>query len=334
MAQIDFERKSRQMLEDYQLMLKRLNADKTEGLVEDRSDMSRFCYIKLKELCRLDENEDVTLHGLMQEIFTALHALGVIVSVVFLRKNGILSVFAGADEKYIEDVRNAFNGILPLVGFETEKNRFGAIHEKIYPSSVVLFSEKWSDGGFLKGNPAPSEGSVRLGLIEKVIKGMGKNDWIVSVFASPVPKTDTIAKKHLWLTRATDCSQLSELSYMGNDMSVTTTYKKTYFHSEQYYQKILAFCEKGEESFSVGEWCVIVNFAAQGIKNARLLGGLLCAAYNSEKSQPESMHYMLQPQSSFCHLFNPMKYTHNDFCDYSYPLYGNYLTSRELGVVC
>ncbi len=328
MKRIQFEEKSKRIIDSYVDMLEVMSSDTVEsGMYSE--DASAFVYMQITEVSNVWELQELPFCQLVTEVFVALHSLSFPVSVVFSKDDSKLRLFMGADIRYIEALKNTLVGVLPQLRFA--KNSMN--NDDILMADTVLNSTTWTYGGFLKGNPTGSESFVFSNQIEKVINGMHNKRWQISIFASPLKRSESIAKHHMWLTRATECSELSEISYTDNDNLETTTYKKNYFHSEQYYKKVMEFCQKAEEGVSFGEWCVSVNFAAIGSEDAHLLGGLMTSAFFGEESTPEPIHPVYHPSGHVSRVVNCMQYTHNKFCEFPYPVYGTILTSKELAVL-
>lgn len=328
MKRIDFEEKSRNIINRYVSMLDVMNTSTVKNVIVDDCDMSSSAYFKITEISNLWQLQERPLWDILTEAFISLHSHCIAVSTVFNCDGNKIDVYIGGQLQHFEVIKNTYAGILPQ--FQLSLNE--SSNEAIYAAVQVLNNEAWTDGGFLKGNPTGSESFIFSNQLEKVIRGMQNKKWQISIFAVPINKCESVARHHMWLTLATECSQLSDVTYSDNDNLETTTYKKSYFHSEQYNKKIQAFTDKLEESIALGEWCTSINFASTSEENSKLLGGLMTSAYFGEESVPEPVHPIYHPKGSFARLINPIKYTHNAYCDYPYPLYGNFLSSKELSI--
>lgn len=328
MKRIEFEEKSKGIIERYVTMLDTMNSSIVTDTISDDYSLNGYAYFKISEISKLWDLEERPLWTILTEVFISLHSLKIDVSTVFNCDGNKIDVFIGGPIQSIEVIKNTYSGILPQIQFL--KNNF--YNDTILNYDTVLNNQKWSSGGFLKGNPTGSENYTFSNQLEKVIRGMQNKRWQISIFASPLNKAETVARQHMWLTLATECSQLSDITYMDSDNVETTTYKKNYFHSEQYNKKIQAFIEKLEESIAVGEWSTSINFAATNEDNAKLLGGLLSAAYFGEESIPEPVHTVYQNNNSYHRMIDAKRYIHNSFCNSDYPLYGTFLSSKELAI--
>lgn len=328
MKRLEFEDKSKRIIEKYVAMLECMNSNKvTDSLYEDYS-AGAYAYFKVTELSRLWCLEERPLWDILSEVFISLHSLNIDISTVFNYDGNKTDMFIGGPIQFIELIKNTYAGILPQIRFA--KNKLN--NDDILGSDEVLDSQQWSSGGFLKGNPTGSENYNFSNQLENVIRGMQNKKWQIAVFASPVSKPESITRQHMWLTINTDCSQFSDITYSDSDNLETTSYKKSYYHSEQYDKKIKAFVEKLEESIAVGEWNTTINFATTSKTDTMLLGGLLSSSYFGEKSHPEPVHPVYFFQSPYHRLINGKRYTHNKFGDADHPLYGTFLSSRELAV--
>lgn len=322
MKKVDIEQKSKNIINRYTDMLTIMNGNEVRDHITDDVTFNSYRYLKINEISKLWDLQERPLWDILTEVFIGLHSLGLPVSTIFNSDGKKLDVYVGCHEQYLGVIESSYKGILPQVRFD----------QNIYKNADILNKESWTDGGFLKGNPTGSRSFTFTNQLEKVIRGMQNKKWQVSVFASPIKKDESIKKQHTWLTLATECGQLSDITYMQSDTLETTTYKQSYFHSEQYNKKIQGFVDKLEESIAVGEWCATINFCATGYENSRLLGGLLSAAYYGKESIPELVHPIYYPRGSFCHAGDVYDFTHTIFCQKPYPLYGNYLSSKELAV--
>lgn len=328
MKRIDFEEKSKSIIERYVSMLDVMNSSKVSHMMSDDYSARNYAYFKITEISNLWCAQERPLWDIMSEVFISLHSHNVAVSTVFNCDGDKIDVYIGGELQYLEVIKNTYSGVLP----QLQLARNTSFNEAIFYSDTVLNSQMFTNGGFLKGNPTGSEDFYFPNQLERVIRGMQNKKWQISIFAHPVSKTQSIAKQHMWLTIATECSQLSDVSYTDCDNVETTSYKKSYFHSEQYSKKIQDFVDKSEESIAVGEWCTVINFSSTSPENSKLLGGLLSSAYYGEESVPEPVHSVYFPDGAFCRLINAGNYTHNLFCNAEYPFYGTYLSSRELSV--
>lgn len=328
MKRIDFEEKSKNITEKYVSMLDVMNSNMVTEMIVDDVSLESCAYLKLTEICKLWEMQERPLWDILTEAFIGLHTHGIGISVVFNFDGNKIGVFIGGNIQHIEIIKDTFSGILPQLRFSKNESQ----NEIVYAANQVLECERWTNGGFLKGNPTGSENFTFSNQLEKVIRGMQNQKWQISIFASAISKATSVMRQHMWLTIATACSQLADVTYTDSDNVETTTYKKNYFHSEQYSKKVQAFVDKLEESIALGEWVASINFATTSDESSKLLGGLLSSAYFGEMSAPEPVHAVYHPQNSFRRLVNSQKYTHTRFCDADYPVYGTFLSSKELSI--
>lgn len=328
MKRIEFEEKSKGIIERYVTMLETMNSSKVTDIISDDYSANSYAYFKITEISKLWDLEERPLWNILTEVFVSLHSLKIDISTVFNCNGNKIDVFIGGPIQFLEVIKNTYLGILPQIQFSKNES----YNEAVFDFNTVLNNQSWSSGGFLKGNPTGSQNFNFSNQLEKVVRGMQNKKWQISIFASPIGKAESVARQHMWLTLATECSQLSDVTYMDSDNVETTTYKKSYFHSEQYNKKIQAFVEKLEESIAVGEWNTVINFASNNDDNAKLLGGLLSAAYFGEESSPEPVHPVYYQNNSYHRLINGKSYTHNFFCNSEYPLYGTFLSSKELAI--
>ncbi len=328
MKRIDFEENSKGIVMKYKNMLDAMNSSVVNDTISYDQTLNSYAFFKITEISKLWELQERPLWDILTEVFISLHSQNADVSTVFNCDGNKIDVFIGGPFQFTEAVKNTYSAIMPQIQFTVNKHS----NEEVFTAESVLDCQKWNNGGFIKGNPTGCESFVFSDQLEKVIRGMKNKKWQISVFAHPVNKAESINRQHMWLTNATECSELSDVTYTDSDNLETTSYKKSYFHSEQYSKKVEAFVNKSEESVAEGEWLTTINFATTNYENAKLLGALLSSAYFGEESQPEPVHPLYYPENSFGRLINANLYTHRSFCDEDYPLYGTFLSSKELAV--
>lgn len=319
----DIEEKSRGLAAKYIKSLERMNKTDVEGYVTSDYSESCYMYYPVEEITDSWTLQERPCWDVVKAVFAGLHLLNKKVSVVFKSDGKKLAMFIGGEAQNASVVSSVFASALPQLKYNSDT---------IYDAESALEPDKWKSGGFFKGNPTGSENYLFPNQIEKIINGMKSKSWQIAIFARPVSRAKLVAKKHKWLACAMDCSEVSDINISSTDNSETTSFSKKYFHSEQYIKMVSDFLEKAEEGIVTGEWAVSINFAAANDKDAALLAGLMTSAYYGEQSKPEPVHPVLFGANSFCHVSDALKYTHRDFCDYDYPLYGTYLTSKELAV--
>lgn len=312
---------------DYLRMLDEMVLSTTSESFGDNEACS-YVYLKLEEISKRWIADETPIWGLMTSFFVGLFSVGAPFSFVLKSDNSCISFYVGSTIDRIEVMSKLLVGIFPQLMYQKAEG-FG---DKIYTFNQIYDNNRCVYGGFLKGNPTGNNSYKNVYQIDSVIKGMSNKSWILSLFAQPVDKTDTMRRQQLWMAKATGCSVYNELNYSGSDGVETTSYKQRYFHSEQLNNKITSFCERILESISCGEWCTTINFVSDSKDNTRLLGGLLTSAFYGERSEPEPVHtiYINNPISN--PMANGLKYMHSSYCELSYPKFSTMLSSRELAV--
>ena len=330
MKRADLEENSRRITLKYMDMETEMTRNHADESIPPDLELSSFYYIKFTEIPKntTEVNTGEVFPYLLEEFFIGMFSVCIPISVVMVGDNGRFSLYIGSTAQYLDTVDNMIRGTLPYSRYElnTEGN-IGIYDHNSFP--------KHSFGGFIKGNPGISDGNISgadCGGIDTVIRGMNAKSWMISIFAYPVSKADTLMRQQYWLTEATECSELATVSYTDSDSIESVSYAKQYYHSEQYLKKVEDFSKKLVESAVLGEWCVSINFSADSQSDAKLLGGLAVSAFFKDNSQPEPVHVIYGNPDAFGPLVNGTRYMHQKYCTTSYPQYANYLSSRELAV--
>ncbi len=319
----------------YDIMVENMSKGVVDGIVETHDDPGRYYYYQITEISKLWELREKPLWNLFSEALITLNSVSAPVSFVFTSDGKSVKVYLGTLLQYFETVIHTFRGVLPQMKYQVEEksdNNKKTYKEVFFSGKEILVDTKWTDGGFLKGNPTGTDDYNFSGQLERVIHGMGEYPWQIAIFASPVSRMETLNRHRFWMGLATENSLFSDVSYTDSETLESTSFKKNYMHSTCYYEKILEFCDKMQECVSVGEWEVNFNFASTNSETARLLGGLLTSAYYGEKSVPEPVHAVFHQKKRYNCLINGTAYTHRAFGSLPYPEYGNRLSSYELAV--
>lgn len=326
MKRSDIENKSKEITEKYFTMLSEMSRIKTDIEPPPVKEPTGFFYIKIDEISRRWITDERPLWDIMTELFVGLSAISVPISVVFSSDSVKTNVFLGCHSEHIDILDGMLNGTFTQIRYS--KNERGNTEIYTFEQKGV----KGRFGGYLKGNPTGNCNFNTPFQIDSIIKGMAGNAWDISVFAQPVQKSKTVLRQQYWLAQATQCSELADISFTDNDNVEAVTYKKNYYHSEQYREKVEAFSERSAECVASGEWCVTVNFSAERKETCCLLGGLLTSAFYGEQSTPEPVHTVLFEGGEPEYIVDGFEYTHKAFCDIPYPKYSTLLSSRELAV--
>ena len=147
-------------------------------------------------------------------MFVGLHAAGIPVSVVFNNDGTSTEVYIGTVADYFDVLDSLLKGCFPQIKYETNRDRNIAL------SQFNNISVQSKFGGYLKGNPTGEENFSNPFQLDSIIKGMSGKPWSICIFAKPVSKSDTVTRHQYWLTEATKCSELSEVSFSNNDNGV------------------------------------------------------------------------------------------------------------------
>lgn len=295
----------------------------------ESDETNRFIYLKINEISKRWITDEMPIWQLMRDVFVGLYSIDVPLSYVLSSDGNSISVYIGSSVERIEALSNMLKGIFPHIKYQSE-NRSGKM---LYNYAECVRSAKnCCYNGYIKGNPTGRKNFSNTYQIDSVIRGMRGIPWVISVFAHPIDKVNTLRRQQYWMTIASNCSLFSQLSYSDTDNIETTTYKKSYLHSEQLSKKVEKFCQLGAESISSGEWCTTINFFSNTDKNSHLLAGLLTSAFYGDDSEPEPVHAIFNSCNSCYPIVNGMKYIHKSFCNLDYPKYSTLLTSRELAV--
>lgn len=326
MKRSDIENKSKEITEKYFSMLSEMTREKTDSEAPPVKDAKDYFYIKVEEISKRWITDERPIWDIMTELFVGLIAISIPVSVVFSNDSVKTSVFFGCKSEHIDVLDGMLNGTFAQIQYSKNERS---------NTEIFTFAQtgtKGRFGGFLKGNPTGDCNFSAPFQIDSIIKGMAGNSWNISIFAQPVQRPKTVLRQQYWLAQSTQCSELSDISFTDNDNVEAVTYKKNYYHSEQYREKVDAFNERSAECIASGEWCVTINFSTERKDTCRLLGGLLTSAFYGEQSVPEPVHAVFFEGEEPKYIVDGFEYTHRAFCDIPYPKYSTLLSSRELAI--
>ena len=328
----EIEQSSRAIAEKYDAMLSEMTRGSAPDTLPSKYSTKGISYVRIPEISDRWLSEERPLWETMAKFFVGLYSANVPVSVVFSCSGDKLGVYFGTYKEYPRVLLSLLKGCFPQIRFEMKPNQMGIPAEpEAYAYERITSGLRY--GGFLKGNPSGSNNVTAPFQIDSVIKGMRGHAWSVSIFAFPVPKNETRQRQQILLGEATNCSELTDISFSNSDNNAeNVSYKKHYLHSEQYGKKIDAFCEKITQSVSMGEWDTMINFSSGSPEERHMLGGLLTSAFFGEKSEPEPVHAVYSGEVPFMPHIYGLEYTHMRFCEAKYPQFGTLLHSGEIAV--
>lgn len=326
MNRSQIENLSLEITEKYLQMLNELSCSKISSPVCTNIDIDNYFYIKVEEISNRWLVDERPVWQIMNSLFVGLHTIMAPISIVFNSDGDRLGVYVGTTGSFVGSLDGMLKGAFPQVKYK--QNEDGNLD--IFSYSNIATGLNF--GGYLKGFPTGNDNYNSVYQIDSIIKGMIGRSWNVSIFATPLSKASTIVRQQYWLGEASKCSQLSEVSYNESDNLETVSYKKSFFHSQQYEEKVEAFNQQIIESIESGEWCVTVNYSSKDNESAKLLGGLLTSAFNGDKSQPESVHTISNDDLPFQLITDGTHLVHNSFENQNYPKYSSLISSGDLAV--
>lgn len=282
-------------------------------------------YFKIKEIGKRSADDKRSVLEYMTNVIIGLYSVDATFSVVFQSVRGELQVYIGTESDNVVALSGLLKGSYGMIDLSDDCS---------FNHDSIISGHQYRYGGFLLGNPGVSEKESLNNPIDKIVKGMGSNDWIVTVTALPMDKQEVISLHKKWMIEASECSELHEVSFSTTDSRENMSLNKHYSQSDAYYEKVKAFCDKLQEGISVGEWCVTVNYAASNESTSKLLGGLLVSSYYGESSKPETIHAVKQENNFVFSFYGDIK-KHSEFLEgkITYPKYATYLSSKELGII-
>ncbi len=327
MDRLQIENNSKEITRKYFNMLSEMLLSEVAQPIDTHHSASNFYYLRIAEISSRWISEEKPIWEIMTKLYISLYSAYIPVSVAFINNGVSTSVFIGCSNQNIDAIDIVLKGSFPQLKYN--RNQTG--HTKIYKFEDIISEPNY--GGYLKGNPTGSENFTTPFQIDSVIKGMAGKPWSLVFFADPVKKNETVIRQQYWLAEASKCSELSDIAFNESDNNTETiTYKRNYYHSEQYSDKVKAFIDKTKDSLSMGEWCVTANFFSSTKTNAKMLGGLLVAAFYGEDSEPESVHAIYNSFSPFNILVNGIEHLHTEYSEVPHPKYASFLSSKELAI--
>lgn len=331
MNRSQIEAASKEITLKYFKMLSEMSLCEVSQPIYTQSSANGYFYMKINEISKRWISDEKPIWDTMSKLFVGLFSANIPVSVIFNNDGKETGVYIGCPNIFFNMLGSVLRGCFSQI--QTTETKSKGQNQKPIELNDILVTSAY--GGYIKGNPTGSKNYIFPFQIDSVIKGMAGKIWNMAVFAKPVGKGETVTRQQYWLGEASKCSELAEVSYCDNDNNIeTVTYKKSYYHSEQYGLKVEQFNQKVTDSIAMGEWCASINFSSDTVENARMLGGLLTSAFFGEDSEPEPVHAVYCGFSPVTYLFDGTEHCQNEYCLDAYPKFGNLLSSRELAIYC
>lgn len=297
-----------------------------------------FVYYKINGIANSWKDLENGISQLMSKVIIGLHSAGLPVSMIVSGDVNETSVYFGVNKDNNDNEQVLLGlllGDLPSINIDSYNDAYNT-----YGFHQVVDVEKYSSVGFIKGNPSTIENMSQLDFI---ITGMKGKKWCYIVNAIPRLKEVTIRRQTSFLDECARVSILKDVSFSNTDNSENTSYKKTYFAADKYNELMEQYSEKCNESISMGEWIVSVQYATATKSDAALLSGLLVSQYNGDNSKPESVHKIRDDYKRVSEGINVnnLKEVYPDLFENvgdegpypdDYPIISSLLSSRELGI--
>lgn len=316
---------SQRLTEEYGRMIQEMYLDHVVEDVSLSQTVNHFFYINIIGLAEKWNKEDKSIYDYMTTLIVGLHSLECQFSIVFVNQDDCFRVYIGSDSRHIENVKSMLCGVFPMIEFGKGSNEE---NYKILVLNQLRDPAKYSFGGYIKGNPAVVHEADDKPL-SVVISGMGNRDWCISIYAFPERKVNTVIRHEVWMTKSSECSVLSSVSFSESYAEESLTYQKSYQQSRKYCGLVEQFIKNLDEALVNGEWNVTVNYSSDSISNAELLGSLLVSSYYGRESGPEPVHKIVNKGANVG-LIEKQVYHNNYICNLNYPRYSNFVSSSEL----
>ncbi|MBQ9227221.1 MAG: ATP-binding protein [Eubacterium sp.] len=319
----------------YQQLQGQMLADKL-GCDYNDPTVKQFVYYKITGCSALwdeDNLEGKQPYQFMEEALTGLFSVQAPVSVIYKSEDNKIAVYFGTDYHNDAAVRQLLESSFPNISFEHNGDPYRTDNLALYDYFRVVGEKSFAHGGYIKGNPSiPEQMDLNTG-IKRVIDGMGKADWVVTINAIPQPKSLTFNKLNLWLNEASACSVLSNVTYNDVDVKESTSHQQKYHLCDKYYEKVEQFCEQMSDAFNGGEWLTTISYGAATPKEADIVASLFVSAFHGDNIGPEPLHFIKNtaPQGFVPLAVPPQNTLHRNFNkDINYYSLSNSLSTREL----
>ena len=316
------------IMQEYGRMLTEMTLAETPARIAPRQ-APYHSYVQVTEVSRRFGDEDARpVWESMAQLMHGLSSVAMPFSLVLASDGKALSTYVGTDQEHMGVLMGMLLGVFPQMRLAS--NDLG---HPVVRSYHDIHGGNLASGGFVRGNPVGYDDPTNPSQVDAVIRGMAGRPWVYAVFAQPEPVAATVRRQQRWLARATECSALAQVTFTDSDNSETLSYQQRYVQAEQYVQKVEAFSEHSFENAASGEWCVVCNYAASTTEDARLLGGLLTAAFYGAGSEPEVVHAVVRHDDARVPLVDGWEFTHAAYLgNEAFPRYATLLSCRELAV--
>ncbi|MBE6615261.1 MAG: ATP-binding protein [Ruminococcaceae bacterium] len=290
----------------------------------------QYRYFHLKGVADQWISEDTTMNRMLSDILVGLHAVNCPFSLCVYCDGQKIDLLVGTETGYETILEGMLTGTFSSVRLEED----GQGKAKLYDNTILQMGNMY--GGFIHGNPAAPEKHAAL---DRIINGMRGLSWFYVIHAVPLSREDTTGQQSLWLSEASSCSVLQEVSFTMGDTIDTNTHKRVYHSVQRYAELLEAYSSRCAEGLGCGQWAVTMQYGAADAGTANQLGSLIVSALWGEEALPEPVHCIRCPDTVPIPVASGVETTFESFPlggqeagNYRYPLLSMYLTSEELAV--
>ena len=259
----------------------------------------QFEFLRIKAISRsLPEKKSDVERYMMEDVLSGLHGLMVPFIYLIIGSRLMVNVYLGVLNKsiskpspsYHRDVlRSSLQGTFPDI--EVEPLSKDAVDKRI-----IQFFHRCRHYGILTGVPTAKLGVENQGIeqIERLIRGLYRQDFGYMVISDPVSDTDVINAFDDVADLIKDNSSFIKESRQYTRTSRLNLSGETFNRSVQYYIELLEILlEKLKLSKAQGMWRVMTYFFSPNPATVGKMSNLLKTVFSGDKSSPEAIRTLI-----------------------------------------
>ena len=259
------------------------------------------------------------VYPVIRQLLSGMYAVSAPVSFVITGDTAGVSVYFGTNELHDRTLVGLLTGMISSV--RVKKGDW-------YDYSELPGTDSLKAGGYVKGCPVPPE-ELTAPAIDSVIRGMRGKVWRLAVFAVPTDSAATRQRASDWMNLCTECSELSEPGIVQTTAGQQISYSVTNHKVKKFMETAEAYADYYRKALAEGEWLTTVQYAASDDTTARMLGGLLVAAFGSGKQIMEPVHLVESSVFDISRCAPAVNVSAEKF-----PLYATWYSSSDLAWFC
>ena len=259
----------------------------------------QFEFVRIKAIARsLPERKSDVERYMMEDVLSGLYGLKLPFIYLIIGSRLTINVYLGVLNKttskptpsfYLDVLTSSLQGTFPDI--EIEPLTKDKVNERI-----IQFFHRCRSYGIMSGIPTAKLGVEAQGIeqIERLIRGLYRQDFGYMVVSDPVPDADVIKgfddiadlirENSIFIKESRQYTRTSRLTLSGESLNM----------SVQYYIELLEILlEKLKLAKSQGLWRVMTYFFSPDTATAGKMSNLLKTVFSGDKSSPEAIRTLI-----------------------------------------